>query len=206
GRRSFGKGLVQEVYPLPDTSAVRLTIARYYTPSGKSIQRSYANGTDAYYDEYMQIVMNGDADSVNGRKADWGIAPDIEVALDTSDLSRRFNRLYNLGLVQQFSYGWYGNHKKQMEGYADVQAFQKDFHMSDEMFRSFLNYVSDKEPEQSLPADTASLLRPRIETGIMAVLARQQWGNDGFFPILNSMDPDIQAALDAAYRKEEHKK
>ncbi|MCB0797552.1 MAG: hypothetical protein KDB85_08035, partial [Chitinophagales bacterium] len=88
----------------------------------------------------------------------------------------------------------------------DVQAFQKDFHMSDEMFRSFLNYVSDKEPEQSLPADTASLLRPRIETGIMAVLARQQWGNDGFFPILNSMDPDIQAALDAAYRKEEHKK
>lgn len=206
GRRSFGKGLVQEVYPLPDTSAVRLTIARYYTPSGKSIQRSYANGTDAYYDEYMQIVMNGDSDSVNGRKADWGIAPDVEVALDTSDLSRRFNRLYNLGLVQQFSYGWYGNHKKQMEGYADVQAFQKDFHMSDEMFRSFLNYVSDKEPEQSLPADTASLLRPRIETGIMAVLARQQWGNDGFFPILNSMDPDIQAALDAAYRKEEHKK
>ncbi len=195
GRRSFGKGLVQEVYELPDTSAVRLTVARYYTPNGKSIQRSYENGTDAYYDDYMQIVMNGDIDSLNGNKADWGIAPDIHVDLDTSAANRAFNKLYNKGLIQQFSYSYYSGHRDAIQRFASVKEFADGFVVTDAMFRDFINYAAAKDADNIPEKALLDQIRPKISTGIKAIIARQQWGNKGFYPILNTLDPEFQAAI-----------
>jgi carboxyl-terminal processing protease len=201
GRRTFGKGLVQEVYDLPDTSAIRLTVARYYTPNGKSIQRDYTNGTNAYYDEYAQIVMSGDADTVNGKKADWGIEPDITVPLDTTPITRQFNRLYNKGLIQQFSYTWYAAHKGELAKYKEVKNFNAEYVVSDAMYAAFLQFVQSNDPEAALSAEDAAAVRSQVSTGIKAIMARQHWGNEGFYPILLTMDPEFNKAVQFLHNK-----
>ena len=195
GRRTFGKGLVQEVYDLPDTSAIRLTVARYYTPSGKSIQRSYNEGTDAYYEDYMEIVMNGDTDSLNGEKADWGIEPDIFVELDTSAENRAFNKLYNKGLIQQFSYSYYSKNRALFNNFSSVKDFEENFMVNDNLFNDFLIYAKSHSAESVPEAHLVEAVRPKVSTAIKAIMARQHWGNEGFYPIMNNLDPEFRAAI-----------
>jgi carboxyl-terminal processing protease len=201
GRRTFGKGLVQEVYDLPDTSAIRLTVARYYTPSGQSIQRSYENGIDAYYDDYMEIVLNGDADSLNGHKANWGIVPDIYVPLDTTEENRAFNRLFNRGLIQQFSYSYYSLNKSLFKKYNTVADYADAFTIDDSMYTDFIRFARSKDPENVGDDEMMEKIRSKVGTAIKAIMARQEWGNEGFYPILNSLDPEFQAALRAVSNK-----
>ena len=127
GRRSFGKGLVQEQYELGDNSALRLTIARYYTPSGRSIQRSYVNGGKAYYEEIAKRFSNGgvlNADSVKtdsskiykthaGKKiyGGGGIAPDFFVAADTSRFGIATATAYTKGIISDFGYKFFLNNQ-----------------------------------------------------------------------------------------------
>jgi carboxyl-terminal processing protease len=118
GRRSFGKGLVQEQYDLVDGSALRLTIARYYTPVGRSIQRPYTNGEKAYFDEISNRFHDGEVLSADSVKNDTskifktksgktvygsgGISPDIFVALDTSGYSVEVSKVYIKGVTGDF--------------------------------------------------------------------------------------------------------
>src|SRR5690606_28961500 len=120
GRRSFGKGLVQDQIDLPDGSAVRLTIARYYTPTGRCIQKPYNKSLDEYYNEEYERFEHGElytADSIKpdtskiyhtpGGKTVYGgggIVPDIFVSLDTVKYSHLTNRLYNTGVLTSFAF------------------------------------------------------------------------------------------------------
>ncbi|MBK6731243.1 MAG: S41 family peptidase [Bacteroidetes bacterium] len=198
GHRSFGKGLVQEVYTLPDNSAIRLTIARYYTPNGKSIQRSYAGGVDAYYDQYVSILMNGGElpDSLkNNPDMDWGIHPDIQVPVDTSAEAVYFNRLYNRGFINQFAYSYYSDHTAKFSAYKNVTEFNQNFQVDDEMFKLFIAFADSRDSTFRVTEEKALPVRNKIDIAIKAFLARQKWGNDGFFPIMNEIDMDFQEAL-----------
>lgn len=198
GHRSFGKGLVQEVYTLPDNSAIRLTIARYYTPSGKSIQRSYAGGVDAYYDDYVSILMNGGElpDSLKDlRNTDWGIHPDIPVAVDTSASTIYFNRLYNRGFINQFAYSYYSDHTGKFNAYKSVKEFKDNFSVDDDIFQSFIAFANGRDATFPVTMEEASTVRNKIDISIKAFLARQKWGNDGFFPIMNEIDNEFQEAV-----------
>ncbi len=190
GRRSFGKGLVQEVYPLPDSSAVRLTIARYYTPSGKLIQRPYADGVDEYYSEYISILANGGElpDSLKGKYGSWGINPDIHVAVDSTPVNKTFNVLFNRGYIQQFSYSTFSENPKAFANYNSVDEFIANYKVSDEQFSKFLKYVSVHDSDHVVSAADISAARPRIETGMKAFIARQKWGNEGYYKYMNQID------------------
>lgn len=198
GRRTFGKGLVQEVYPLPDSSAIRLTIARYYTPNGESIQRSYAHGVDAYYNEYADIVMNGGdlPDSLKGKiDVNWGIVPDRYVKTDTSENSKTFNHLFNRGIIQRFAYTYYGDHTSEFSKYASVEQFRNDFTVSDELFQKFIAFANAEDSTLHLQTDKINGSKTKIVASVKAFLARQKWNDAGFFPLMNEIDDDVQEAL-----------
>ncbi len=198
GRTSFGKGLVQEVYSLPDSSAVRLTIARYYTPNGKSIQRSYEKGVDAYYEQYAELLMNSGElpDSLKDKiDMSWGIHPDVYVVPDTSERIKLFNQLFNRGYIQQFSYGYYASNRGQFSDYTDLQTYRDKFFVDDAMFREFINFANSRDKEFKVDLNKINGSRKKIDAAIKAFIARQKWGNEGFYPLFNEMDNDFKAAV-----------
>lgn len=203
GRRSFGKGLVQEQYPLSDGSAVRLTIARYYTPTGRCIQKPYDEGEDAYNMELDNRYTSGELmslDSVHvsdslvyytpkGRSVygGGGIMPDVFIPLDTTyDYTYMAKvRMY----IPQFSYAYYADHHLDMNAYKESDYFKNNFVISDELFAQFVSYAES----EGLEMDTARFnpLSDRIRTTIKAYFARQIWKEDGFYPVMNSLDPTV---------------
>lgn len=203
GRRSFGKGLVQEQYNLSDGSAIRLTIARYYTPTGRCIQKSYTDGEEAYDMELDDRFASGELlsmDSIHvsdslvyytpkGRPVygGGGIMPDIFVPLDTT-----YDYMYMSQVrmyIPQFSYAYYAEHQQDFEGYKESDYFKKNFEISDELFAQFVSYAV----AEGLEMDTArfELLSDRIRTNIKAYFARQLWKEDGFYPVINTLDPTV---------------
>lgn len=208
GRRSFGKGLVQEQYDLSDGSAVRLTIARYYTPTGRCIQKPYTDGEDAYRMELDHRYMSGELlsmDSIQlsdslvyytpkGRKVygGGGIMPDVFVPLDTTyDVSYMSQvRMY----IPQFSYTYFADHQLDLEGYKQSEYFKDNFEVTDELFQQFVDFAI----AEGLDMDTARFepLAPRIRTTIKAYFARQLWKEDGFYSVLNTMDPTVLATYE----------
>ncbi|MBC8047913.1 MAG: S41 family peptidase [Fimbriimonadaceae bacterium] len=204
GRRTFGKGLVQEVYDLPDSSAIRLTVARYYTPSGKSIQRSYAHGVDAYYDEYADIIFNGGEvpDSLVGKiDVNWGILPDYIVKLDTSDNSKTFNQLFNRGYIQRYAYTYYGEHTNEFTQFKSVEQFKNEFSVSEKMFTDFIAYSNAQDKELKLDPAKINGSKEKIIAAIKAFLARQKWNDDGFYPLMNEIDEDVIQAIKVLQKK-----
>jgi carboxyl-terminal processing protease len=198
GRRTFGKGLVQEVYNLPDSSAIRLTIARYYTPSGKCIQRSYDHGVDAYYNEYADIILNGGElpDSLKNKiDVNWGIVPDYEVMIDTSEHAKTFNRLFNQGLIQQFAYTYYGAHTSEFAKFASAIQFKNEYTVSDAMFTDFISYVNMQDKSMQLDVSSVNGAQKKILTAMKAFLGRQKWNDEGFYPMMNEIDEDVLEAI-----------
>ena len=212
GRRSFGKGLVQEQVMLSDGSAVRLTVARYYTPSGRSIQSPYDTGTDKYYDEFMQRFIDGEHESVdsikqndtlkyttrNGRVvyAGGGIMPDIFVPFDSGERTPFFNMVAGRGLVYRFAFNHADNNRDVLsQRYGSAQNFVKTFRISDSLFNDFLRFIKDNGVEPDMDNMTKS--RPLIEMQIKAYIGRNIFGNEAFFPVLNAKDRTLNEALQA---------
>ncbi len=205
GRRSFGKGLVQEQYDLSDKSALRLTVARYYTPSGRSIQRSYANGGKAYYEEISRRFINA-ADSSNkdsgkvykthaGRKiyGGGGIAPDVFIAADTSRFGIVTAKAYSKGIIADFGYKYYIQDPTLASKYKSPLEFAHTFSINDESWKLFeamgakdsLDFGSINEIEKTY-------LRKALKTSI----ARQLWRTEGYFEVNNTEDKTVQKALE----------
>ena len=184
GRRSFGKGLVQEQYPLSDGSALRLTIAKYYTPSGRCIQKPYDHDINAYYGEVLQRYHKGEftnADSIHfqdttkyytskGRvvHGGGGIVPDIFVPLDTSDFNNSFlTSVLNQGLIQQFAYSYYQSHPDLLKSYNDMHSFLSGFNLNDEMYNAFINYAQNENVKSDVTLQQdARPLHQRAHQGI----------------------------------------
>ncbi len=208
GRRSFGKGLVQEHMSLPDNSALRLTVARYYTPSGRSIQKPYGENID-YEADYENRFETGElvsADSIHfpdslryvtpgGRivYGGGGIMPDIFVGLDTVGASEYLSIVSYRGILNQFGFDYADAHRKDLESFKGYQAFERDFDVDKNLLDSFVGYAEEK----GVTPDTGgiNLSKEVLKLRIKAYIARNIWGNDGFYAIMNDDDKVIREAL-----------
>ncbi len=209
GRRSFGKGLVQEQFDLSDGSALRLTIARYYTPIGRSIQRPYINGGKAYYEEVSNRFHDGEVNNEDSVKHDTtrvfrtaggrpvygsgGITPDIFVPIDTADYSIASAKVYYKGLIGDFAYHYYLQNQSQLNGYKSPEDFAKKFAFTDDNWKDFKTLAA----KDSISLNDISVKeKAEIVNRIESTIARQVWRNEGFYEILNTRDKAVKKSLE----------
>ena len=214
GRRSFGKGLVQQQLPFPDGSAVRLTVARYYTPSGRCIQKPYKLGEqDDYQKELLERFERGEfynADSVHlqdstlyftksGRVVygGGGIMPDIFVGRDTTLNTPYFNRCVNLAYTYQFAYRYTDAHRKQLSLFKDWKALEKHL-LEANWLPEFIAFAKEKGIEPNEAQIEKS--RPLLTRLINAYIVRNILGDDGFFPLFERDDEITKKAVEVMSR------
>ncbi len=203
GRRSFGKGLVQSQEMLSDGSELRLTISRYYTPSGRCIQKPYINQKSHYEDDYANRFDRGELfikDSIkidtslmyktsSGRKVygGGGINPDIFVPLDTNSL---VNRLYRTNTFNEYSLIFNQRNKEELKKIT-LEEFKTDYQLTPDDLNEFV--VLAKENGVSI---TVNVLKDNIkaEAVLKAQIARGIWGDEGFYAVFNEVDPIFIAA------------
>ena len=209
GRRSFGKGLVQEQYGLSDGSALRLTVARYYTPLGRSIQRPYDKGKKIYMEELYSRYEHGElmsADSIhfNDKQAyktkrgktvygGGGIMPDVFVPIDSSLLIHSVTRLYLDGGFNDFVYQYYTQHLPKWQQYSSPADFAARYQSGPDTWNGLVAYAAkDSINLKNIPADD----RKEIQDRIKAYLARFRWRTQGFYQVSNASDKVILKALE----------
>mgnify|MGYP002536768795 CR=1 FL=1 len=213
GRRTFGKGLVQRPFPFPDGSMMRLTIAHYYTPTGRDIQKPYTKGQgDAYAKDILTRYNQGElmhADSIHyadslrvntlrfGRPiyGGGGISPDVFVPLDTTFYSDYYRDLNAKGLVNQFAIRYTdANRKAIKQQYKNAEAFEKNFVVTNQMVDDLVA-LAEKEGVKPRP-EGLERSRTTIENVVKAIVARDVYGDDDlFFRILNSNNDIYREAL-----------
>lgn len=210
GRRTFGKGLVQNYWELNDGSELRLTTSRYYTPSGRNIQRPYENGDQkAYYQDFYQRYENGEmysADSIKvadslifktakGRTVfgGGGIVPDYFVPLDTASNSRTMTRIFNTSSIHEFAFKYAKENQKELEEMG-LERFISDYQVSEVTFKELLAKAESNGVE-IIPAEIDKS-RAILENYLKAFIGRGIWDNDAFFPTVNQQDKIIQKALE----------
>lgn len=209
GRRSFGKGLVQQQFPLPDGGALRLTVARYYTPSGRSIQKPYDNGVEDYYKDIVHRYEHGEffnkdsieiADSlvyetVSGRHVygGGGIMPDVFVPRDTSDHSDYYYKLREQGTVYKFALQYSDKHRQQLKQFENVNAL-KD-HLDNQNIADQLVDFASNEGVAFKPEEYEKS-RDLIELETQAYIARNILDNEGFYPIIAKQDEVLQKTME----------
>lgn len=207
GRRSFGKGLIQEPVMMKDGSAIRLTIARYYTPSGRSIQRPYDEGIEEYYRDFHLRFMRGElqqADSIHfadslafktpaGRTVygGGGIMPDVFVPIDTSGLSRYFLEVRRKTLIYRFSMMYTEQNREEMSAFTEP-AVLASYLLKQNLLNRFLEYAR----EEGVAPDPAGLKESGelIDIQLRAYIARNMLDNPGFYPIWQELDETLQKA------------
>ena len=211
GRRSFGKGLVQEQTEWPNGSATRLTIARYYTPSGRCIQKPYSDGVKEYNEEYYHRFENGEMLSVdsieildssiyntdNGRKVfgSGGIIPDVFVAIDTTTGSTYLNQLVYSGSEYDFAFDYADHHREELLSYGNAQGYIDNFNITNSMLKNLIEFAENKSVKYD--EDGFNRSKKTIKRRLKAYIARNIWNDEGFYPIWNSDDPTIKAAMRA---------
>ena len=209
GRRSFGKGLVQEEMRFGDGSALRLTVARYYTPTGRSIQRSYENGKEDYYHDFSDRWMRGEFEHEDSIKFDdsqrfvtpggkivyggGGIMPDVFVPVDTSGASDYYNKVRSLGLMYRFAFYYTDIHRSSLDQFTtarDIEGYLDD----QDLLPQFITYASEKgvKPDYKDIKTSEEVLQKTIK----AYVARNIIDNDGFYPIIADIDQTLKVAID----------
>ncbi|TVQ11024.1 MAG: S41 family peptidase [Bacteroidetes bacterium] len=208
GRRSFGKGLVQEQVQLGDGSALRLTVARYYTPSGRSIQKPYDNGSEEYFADFMQRMMDGELEHPDSIKNNdslrfqttagrtvyggGGITPDIFIPLQTDERTPYFIKLANRGLIYRFSFDYADNNRDKLKNFSDAPDFVSNFRVSNAIINAFIEFGKENGVEYNESEFIAA--KGLIESQIKAYIGRNIFGNDGFYPVINQNDPAVTRA------------
>ena len=209
GRRSFGKGLVQEQYTLRDGSALRLTVARYYSPLGRSIQKSYEDGIDKYKDEVFERYHNGDLTRQDSSKAPkgkafvtaggkklyggGGISPDIFIPIETDMPDTVLSAMYSRNTIGVFAYRYYVGHRDAFDKYKNAGDFNKSFQVDDSMLDELMAYAKkDSVMTGPISSTGKDLLRSRLKS----LLGRQQWRTEGYFMVLNTNDRMVKKALE----------
>jgi len=209
GRRSFGKGLVQMPIPLSDGSELRLTISRYYTPSGRSIQKPYdRNNADDYSADLLKRYQHGEffhADSIKfndslkyktlkGRYVygGGGIMPDIFVPRDTTAFTTYLVELFNKNIIREYTLDYFSNNKEELQKMT-FDEFKKSFTVTDKMLKDVVDLAtrSGVKYKESEFNKSKSMLRNNIK----AYIGRSVWGNNGFYPIINETDEIFLSAL-----------
>lgn len=223
GRRSFGKGLVQREFLLPDSSSFRLTIARYYTPSGRNIQKPYVKGDREDYDkDIIDRYNHGElqsADSIHFADSlkhttlrlhrtvygGGGIMPDVFVPLDTTQYTDYHRRLVAKGIIPQFALRYVDKNRADLKAqYPDAQKFIKEFTVTDEM----LNNLVDAGKAEKVDFDKSQFAKSKemLRTFVKAAIANDLFSSGAYFQIVNEQNDIYKEALsiindDARYRK-----
>lgn len=209
GRRSFGKGLVQEQRMLPDGSALRLTVSRYYTPSGRCIQKSYENGKKDYYSEIYKRFEHGEFSerdsihmidslkykTVGGRNVygGGGIMPDVFVPLDTLGISNYLRKLSSEAIMYRFSFAYVDSHRAEFKDKKDYKSILKYIQSKD-----IVNQLVEFAEKKGIQRDPIGLRESRqiIEIRLYAYIARHIIDNDGFYPIIRGIDATLNKAYE----------
>jgi carboxyl-terminal processing protease len=212
GRRSFGKGLVQKPYSLPDGSAVRLTVARYYTPSDRCIQKPYQEGDEDYSDDISNRFKHGElysADSIrfndslkyatNAKRTVYGgggIMPDVFVPLDTNFSTKYYSDLIRKAAMSEFALTYTDNNRNQLKAeFETVEKFKKQFVMDDtimEQFYAFADKKGVKKDEEALKR-SGDMIRSQIK----ALIARDLYNFSAYFYIINDKDETFRKAVES---------
>jgi carboxyl-terminal processing protease len=207
GRRSFGKGLVQEPRQMSDGSAIHLTTARYYTPTGRCIQKSYKNGIEAYQLEQFQRFEKGTvtendsslfADSLRfvtpGGKVVYGgggIMPDIYVPVDTNGVSDWYYKVIRKGNLRNFCFEYADSHREELLAFGSARNFFYTFDISKSLYKQFLNSLDNIPTNKAQQAQSKDLVKSQLK----ALIGRQIFGNEAMYREFNSDDPVIKEAL-----------
>jgi carboxyl-terminal processing protease len=210
GRRSFGKGLVQRPFNLPDGSVIRLTTARYFTPTGRCIQRPYTNGTDAYYEDFMKRFQHGEytsADSIKfpdslkyetprGRVVygGGGIMPDVFIPWDSTMFSDYYVELRRKGVANNYTLQYVENNREMLtQKYPTLSSFKANFTVDSTMLKSFFGMAekdSVKFDEKGWQASELLIL-----TQLKALIARNLWDISSFYEVMAPVDEEYLKAV-----------
>ncbi len=215
GRRTFGKGLVQRPIDLPDGSMIRLTIARYYTPAGRCIQKPYSGKGDDMQEAYAKDLLDRfnhselmHADSIHlpdslkyqtkrlGRTVygGGGIMPDFFVPMDTTQYTDYHRNLVAKGVIIRSTTGYIEHHRQELQKkYKNFEAFDKDFEI-DEAFLTDLRALADKE-KVKFDEEQYNRALPLIKTQLKALIARDLWDMNEYFQVMNATNQSVQQAL-----------
>jgi len=208
GRRSFGKGLVQEEFEFQDRSGIRITTARYYTPIGRSIQKSYKDGIESYYSDIYQRAYSGelaDADSTHfpdslkyftpkGKVVygGGGIMPDIFVPVDTSYFTEYYRQITSKGLIYKFALTYADKHRDNLKILKTADEFN-DYLDKQNVIKEFIDFAINEDIISTKKDYTLS--RFVIKTRLKAFIARNIIDNIGYFPIIKAIDTDLKKAV-----------
>lgn len=203
GRRSFGKGLVQRPLPLPDGSVIRLTVAHYYTPSGRCIQKPYKRGDSKTYRQDINNrlksgELTGQQPTNGGKNLEdslGGIAPDLFVALDTMRYTPLHRRLVAAGLVVQHSLRYIEQHRQELLAQGDFQHFKQHYEVPQSLLDDIFKAGREKKIE---PKNDDELQRtiPMLRLQLKSLFARDLWEMSEFYSILSEDNPVVQRALE----------
>ena len=218
GRRSFGKGLVQRQFDLTDQSSIRLTTSRYHTPSGRCIQREYTHGTDAYYEDLYNRLLNGEmesADSIHldstkvyytlkGRKVygGGGIMPDYFIPLDTTKYTKYHRELSAKSIIIQQNLRYVDQNRKTLHKRYDMrdQAVGfKEFKEEFEVPRKLIDDIVAEGKKQNIkPKDEAEMQQtlPYLCLQLKALIARDLWDMSEYFSVINEDSEAVKKALE----------
>lgn len=206
GRRSFGKGLVQDQTPFNDGSALRLTISRYYTPTGRCIQKPYGEGVD-YENDYLNRYESGELMNEDSIKHDeslkfttpkgrivyggGGIYPDIFVPNDTLGASYYLTSLYYGGAFNQWAFKYLDYRRNKWKSF---KSFNSSFNVSEKMLNNFVEYANT---QLNIPKDNDGLKKSKqvIKNRMKAEIARHLFKENGYYKIYLQDDLDVQTAL-----------
>ena len=216
GRRSFGKGLVQEQSEFPDGSAIRLTIARYFTPTGRCIQKPYEDNYEQYENELLARYKKGElisSDSIHFSDSlkfttpgghtvygGGGIMPDVFVGLDTSGSSNYYSSISSKGLVNEFAYNYLDDNRKSFKKYKTFDEYNKSFSVNGQILNEFISYAEKKGVKPN--AEEIATSSEIICTQLKALIARQIWKNDGFYAVIHSLDVTLKKAIELIDKKQ----
>jgi carboxyl-terminal processing protease len=211
GRRSYGKGLVQKPLLLPDQSMIRLTIAKYYTPTGRLIQKPYDIDRDDYDNELMYRYNKGEMahkDSIHFSDSlkyytlkntrlvygGGGIMPDYFVSIDTSFYSPYYRQVIRKKILDQFVLEYVDRNRRELQlQYSDMTTFKNNFNADEKLTKQFIQYAENK----GIPFDEKdfSLSANHLEMLLKAYVARDLWSTSEFYEISNAQDPKFETAV-----------
>lgn len=210
GRRSFGKGLVQDQLQLPDGSAIRLTIARYYTPTGRCIQKPYTEDKDQYYNEEYDRYSNGELLNQDSIKLDktkqyktpegktvyggGGIMPDVFVPIDTARANAYLNKIFYSGAINTFAFEYADKNRAKLKQFGSAKNYIDKFEITTAVLEEFYTYCASKDLPLNLKMKekTNEALKPYLK----AFIGRDVFDKDAYYPILNQKDKCILKAAD----------
>ncbi|MBI2258772.1 MAG: S41 family peptidase [Flavobacteriia bacterium] len=212
GRRSFGKGLVQRPINLNDGSQIRLTIARYYTPSGRFIQKPY-DDKDSYKNDYYERYLNGELSNQDSIKFNdslrhftklnkrivyggGGIMPDVFVPLDTNKMTEFYRKLVRGGYFNSFGLTYVQKNRTQLKkNYQDFVSYKNNFSVSNELIEDFFQFVQKEDKEITINKEEYQKNKKSIDLRLKAMIAQDIWGISEFYQLFNEENDILQKAI-----------